>query len=48
MTTPIYGIKACDTMSKAQTWLDDHGVAYDFHDYKIAGIDRTGFAPTRF
>ncbi len=34
----IHGIKACDTMKKAQTWLDAHGVAYDFHDYKKAGI----------
>ena len=35
----IYGIKACDTMKKARTWLDAHGVAYGFHDYKTAGID---------
>ena len=34
----IHGIKACDTMKKAQTWLDGHGVAYDFHDYKKAGV----------
>jgi arsenate reductase (glutaredoxin) len=39
-TTTIYGIKACDTMKKARTWLDEHGVAYEFHDYKTAGIDR--------
>ena len=36
----IYGIKACDTMKKARTWLDARGVAYDFHDYKTQGIDR--------
>ena len=36
----IYGIKACDTMKKARAWLDQHGVAYGFHDYKAAGIDR--------
>jgi arsenate reductase len=36
----IYGIKACDTMKKARAWLDAHGVAYAFHDYKIQGIDR--------
>ena len=36
----IYGIKACDTMKKARTWLDEHGVSYEFHDYKTAGIDR--------
>ena len=38
--TTIYGIKACDTMKKARGWLDEHGVAYAFHDYKTAGIDR--------
>ena len=37
----LYGIKSCDTMKKARTWLDEHGVAYEFHDYKVSGIDRT-------
>jgi arsenate reductase len=36
----IYGIKNCDTMKKARAWLDKHGVAYEFHDYKTAGVDR--------
>ena len=36
----IYGIKNCDTMKKARAWLDKRGVAYAFHDYKTAGIDR--------
>jgi arsenate reductase len=36
----IYGIKNCDTMKKARTWLDSHGVAYGFHDYKTEGIER--------
>ncbi len=40
MTAKLYGIKNCDTMKKAWTWLDQHGVAYEFHDYKKAGIDR--------
>ena len=35
----IYGIKNCDTMKKARAWLDTHGVAYDFHDYKTAGVE---------
>ena len=38
MPITIYGIKNCDTMKKARAWLDDHDVAYDFHDYKLAGI----------
>ncbi len=37
----IYGIKNCDTMKKARAWLDEHGVAYTFHDYKAQGIDST-------
>jgi arsenate reductase len=40
MKTTLYGIKNCDTMKKARTWLDSHGVAYDFHDYKIARVAR--------
>ena len=36
----IYGIKNCDTMKKARAWLGSHGVAYAFHDYKTAGIER--------
>ncbi len=34
----IYGIKSCDTMKKARAWLDAHGVAYVFHDYKTQGV----------
>jgi arsenate reductase len=36
----IYGIKNCDTMKKARAWLDQRGVDYAFHDYKVSGIDR--------
>jgi len=35
----MYGIPNCDTIKKARRWLDDHGIKYDFHDYKKAGID---------
>ena len=40
MGVTIYGIKNCDTMKKARVWLDSHGIAYRFHDYKAEGIDR--------
>ena len=40
MPITLYGIKNCDTMKKARTWLDDHGVDYRFHDYKTEGIDK--------
>lgn len=38
MSVTIYGIKNCDTMKKAFAWLDAHGVAYRFHDYKRDGV----------
>ena len=34
----IYGIRNCDTMKKAFAWLDANGVAYEFIDYKKAGV----------
>jgi arsenate reductase (glutaredoxin) len=40
LTLTLYGIKNCDTMKKARAWLDARSIAYDFHDYKAAGIDR--------
>ena len=40
MRITIYGIKNCDTMKKARAWLEQRGVAYAFHDYKTAGIER--------
>ncbi len=46
MSVTIYGIKNCDTMKKARTWLDARGVAYRFHDYKAEGIDAASL--TRF
>ncbi|MFN4089906.1 MAG: ArsC family reductase [Alphaproteobacteria bacterium] len=41
MTVTIYGIRNCDTMKKARVWLDRHGVAYRFHDYRADGVDRS-------
>ena len=35
----VYGIPNCDTVKKARVWLDAHGRAYAFHDYKKAGIE---------
>ena len=36
----LNGIRNCDTMKKAWSWLDQHGVAYAFHDYKKQGVSR--------
>ena len=38
MKAKIYGIKNCDTMKKAFAWLDAKKIAYEFHDYKKAGV----------
>lgn len=35
----LYGIKNCDTVKKARKWLDGAGIAYQFHDYRVDGID---------
>jgi arsenate reductase (glutaredoxin) len=37
----LYGIKNCDTMKKARTWLDKHGVEYAFHDYRAEGVAKS-------
>ncbi|NIJ19454.1 Spx/MgsR family transcriptional regulator [Sphingomonas naasensis] len=44
MTITMYGIKNCDTIKKARDWLAGHAIAYDFHDYKTAGIDAASLA----
>lgn len=38
MTVILYGIPNCDTVKKARTWLDQHAIAYTFHDFKKAGL----------
>ncbi len=38
MTIEIFGIKACDTMKKARTFLEARGVPHVFHDYKLEGV----------
>ena len=40
MTAILYGIRNCDTMKKAWTFLDEAGVAYRFHDYRKDGLER--------
>lgn len=40
MPLTMYGIKNCDTVKKARAWLEGRGIAYSFHDYKSAGLER--------
>ena len=34
----VYGIPNCTTVKKARAWLEAHGLAYEFHDYKKQGV----------
>ena len=34
----IYGIPNCSTVKKARTWLEQHSIAYQFHDFKKNGV----------
>jgi Spx/MgsR family transcriptional regulator len=34
----VYGIPNCDTVRKARAWLNAHGLAHDFHDFKKSGV----------
>lgn len=36
----IYGIKSCDTVKKATTWLKENNIDFEFHDYKTKGISK--------
>ena len=37
-TPTVYGIPNCDSVKKARTWMDEHGIAYTFHDFKKQGV----------
>ena len=39
MAVTVFGIPNCDTIKKARAWLEQHGIAYHFHDYKKSGVD---------
>jgi Spx/MgsR family transcriptional regulator len=36
--TILYGISNCDTVRKARNWLDAHGIAHRFHDFRADGL----------
>ena len=35
----MYGIKNCDTVKKARTWLAAHDIPHQFYDYKKQGLE---------
>jgi arsenate reductase (glutaredoxin) len=34
----LFGIPNCDTVKKARAWLTEHGLDYQFHDFKKQGV----------
>ena len=34
----LYGIPNCGTVKKARVWLDEHGIPYEFIDFKKKSI----------
>ena len=37
--TTLYGIKNCDTIKKARTWLTANNNDFTFHDYRKDGLE---------
>ncbi|MGC7560161.1 ArsC family reductase [Pasteurella sp. PK-2025] len=37
----VYGIKNCDTVKKALTWLTENNIAHQLHDYRVDGITKS-------
>jgi len=35
----MYGIPNCDTIKKAQKWLNENNIPFSFHDYRKDGLD---------
>ncbi len=40
----LYGIPNCGSVKKARDWLESQHIAYEFHDFKKAGIDKNVIA----
>ncbi len=41
MKVTLYGIKNCDSIKKAKKWLENQNITYNFHDYRVDGIDKS-------
>lgn len=37
-TVTVYGIPNCDQIKKTRAWLNTHGIAHHFHDYRKDGL----------
>jgi arsenate reductase len=38
-TNKLYGIPNCNTVKKARSWLAQHDIPVEFHDFKKHGLD---------
>ena len=38
--TILYGIKNCDTVKKARRWCEANDVDFQFHDFRVDGLDK--------
>ena len=36
----LFGIKNCDTVKKACKWLNSNSIQYQFHDFRVDGLDQ--------
>ena len=41
-TITVYGIPNCGSVKKALSWLTEHGMAHEFHDFKKHGVPEAG------
>lgn len=40
MTITLYGIKNCDTVKKARSWLTQQNIDHHFHDFRTDGLSK--------
>ena len=41
MKVQVFGIPNCNTVKKARNWLEDHGIPYDFQDFKKIEVSQS-------
>ena len=39
MTTIVYGIKNCDSVRNAKSWLIENNIEFSFHDFRKNGLE---------
>lgn len=37
-TVRLYGIPNCDSVKSARRWLEENGIAFEFHDFRKEGV----------